>query len=247
MFLCIFLALNDVAFSVNEKEIFGVIGPNGAGKTTLFNVVSGFNTPTKGNVIFRDTLLNGKAVDQISQLGIARTFQNIRVFGDISVCENVLTGMHNQIHTSLLSTVLHSRQERTQEKLAREKAMELLAYLGIEQFADEYASNLSYGVQRKVEIARALASNPYLLMLDEPSAGMNEQETMALMELIKDINKKFGITIIVIEHNMNFIMNLCERIAVLNFGELMMLGAPAEVQSDSRVLEAYIGKGGDDV
>lgn len=236
------VALDSVNIRVEEGEIYGIIGPNGAGKTSLYNVITGFYTPTAGKVVFDGEPLAGKSIDKINHMGISRTFQNIRVFGDLTVLENVLIGMHNYINTNLASTILRSGKFKTEEHRAKEKAMDILKYMQIEEYASDYAGGLPYGAQRKMEIARALAGEPKMLLLDEPSAGMNDQETMALMELIKKINREKNITIIVIEHNMEFMMNLCHRIAALNFGKIMVIGTPSEVQSNPQVIEAYIGK-----
>jgi len=234
-------ALSKVNIEVNEGEIYGIIGPNGAGKTTLFNVISGFDAPTEGRVFFLGEDTTKMNITEHCVRGMARTFQNIRVFPEMTVLDNLQVGMHKRIYTDLCIVCLNTKKQKNIEREAREKAMEILKYLGIENVANEFAGNLPYGTQRKVEIGRALASEPKLLLLDEPSAGMNDQETMELMELIKGINK-LGPTVIVIEHNMKFMMNLCERIAVLNFGELLMVGTPKEVQEDQRVIEAYLGR-----
>jgi len=234
-------ALSDISLEVRENEIFGIIGPNGAGKTTLFNVISGFDSPTSGQVFFNGKKMTGKGITDYCISGMARTFQNIRVFSEMTVMENLMVGMHNTIRTNLWSTTLNTMREKNAEKEAAEKGMEILEYLKISHLADEYAANLSYGYQRKVEIGRALASAPKLILLDEPSAGMNEQETVELIELIRGIREK-GPAIIVIEHNMKFMMNLCQRLAVLNFGALLAIGEPEEIQNNPHVIEAYLGK-----
>lgn len=234
-------ALKKVCLEVNDGEIFGIIGPNGAGKTTLFNVISGFDCPTEGKVTFLGEDTTGKGITEHCIRGMARTFQNIRIFPEMTVMDNLQVGMHKRLYTDLCIVCLKTRKQKNIEKEARDKAMEILKYLGIENVANEYAGNLPYGTQRLVEIGRALASEPKLLLLDEPSAGMNQQETMELMKLIMGI-RELGPTIIVIEHNMKFMMNLSHRIAVLNFGELLMIGTPKEVQEDQRVIEAYLGR-----
>ena len=233
-------ALNDVNIDVLKGEIFGIIGPNGAGKTTLFNVISGFDTASSGKVLYCGEDVTKKNVYEHCVRGLSRTFQNIRIFKDMSVLDNLKVGMHNRIHTGLFHILLNDKKEKTEEQRVLEKAHEILRYLGIDDVSNEMAANLSYGDQRKVEIGRALASEPKLILLDEPSAGMNQSETLELMELIRGIRKR-DITIIVIEHNMQFMMNLCDRIAVLNFGKLLTVGKPQEVQNNREVIEAYLG------
>lgn len=238
-------AVNDVSLSVNRGEIFGIIGPNGAGKTTLFNLISGFNCADNGSVMFEGCDVTKRSIHEHSRLGMARTFQNIRVFSEMTVMDNLKVGMHNKINTGLADILLMTKREKAEEKSALEKAHEILRYLGIDDMSDEYASNLPYGSQRRVEIGRALASEPSLILLDEPSAGMNQNETMELMQLIYGLREK-NITIIVIEHNMQFMMNLCDRIAVLNFGKLLTVGTPEEVQGNQAVIDAYLGHSGGD-
>lgn len=233
-------ALSAVNFEVNHGEILGVIGPNGAGKTTLFNVITGFNSLSSGTLNFDGVDITGKKVHEITEAGFARTFQNIRLFGAMSVLDNLVTGMHINIRTGLLGSLLRHKKFKREEKRATAKAYEILRYLGIEQFAEEMASSLPYGIQRKVEIGRALACDPKIILLDEPSAGMNDQETQECMELIGGI-KKLGPSVVVIEHNMQLIMGICERIMVLNFGEKICDGTPEVVQSDQCVIEAYLG------
>ena len=229
-------ALSNINITVDSDEIFGIIGPNGAGKTTLFNVISGFTEPSAGKIFFRGKDMTGKGITDYAVHGLSRTFQNIRVFSEMTVLQNITVGMHNRIHTDLLAICLNTKKQKEAERKAYERAMEILKFLEIDKFANEYAGSLPYGTQRLVEIGRALASDPVLLLLDEPTAGMNEQETMELMELIKRIHKD-GPTVIVIEHNMKFMMNLCHRITVLNFGEMLMTGIPSEVQSNPQVIE----------
>lgn len=238
-------ALSDISLEVKSGEIFGIIGPNGAGKTTLFNVISGFDHATSGTIIYNGEDVTGKNVYEHCIRGLSRTFQNIRIFKELSVLDNLIVGMHNQIHTGLFNILLNDKKEKEEEKKAVETAHEILKYLKIDDVCGEIASNLPYGSQRKVEIGRALASEPNLILLDEPSAGMNQNETMELMELIKGIQRK-NITIIVIEHNMQFMMNLCDRIAVLNFGKLLTVGKPQEVQTNKEVIDAYLGTSEED-
>ena len=234
-------ALDDVTLDIQDDEIFGLIGPNGAGKTTLFNAVSGFSKPSSGEVEFCGENYTHKTTNEYCINGLARTFQNIRVFGDMTVVENLKVGMHKLIKTNLADIILQTRRQKAEEEKARQKCEEIMEFLGIEKYADDFAGGLPYGTQRLVEIGRALASDPKLILLDEPTAGMNEQETMDLMELIKRIRKR-GPAVLVIEHNMKFMMNLCDRIAVLNFGKLLMVGTPSEVSSNPEVIEAYLGK-----
>ena len=238
-------ALSDVDIDVNKGEIFGIIGPNGAGKTTLFNVISGFDAATSGKVLYCGEDVTRKNVYEHCVRGLSRTFQNIRIFKDMSVLDNLKVGMHNRIHTRLFDILLNNAREKEEEENALRKAHEILQYLGIDDVCDEIASNLPYGSQRKVEIGRALASEPNLILLDEPSAGMNQSETLELMELIRGIRDR-DITIIVIEHNMQFMMNLCDRIAVLNFGKLLTVGVPQEVQDNQEVIDAYLGSSEED-
>ena len=234
-------ALIDVDIEIRNDEILGVIGPNGAGKTTLFNVITGFDSLSKGKLSFEDVDVTGKLVHEMCAVGFARTFQNIRLFSAMTVIDNLVTGMHTKLHSGLFGSILKLKSNVRKENEAYEKAHEILTYLGIDQYAGEIADNLPYGKQRKVEIGRALASEPKIILLDEPSAGMNPQETAELMELIAGISKR-GPAVVVIEHNMQLIMGICDRITVLNFGEKICEGAPEYVQSDQSVIEAYLGQ-----
>ncbi|MEV8453531.1 ABC transporter ATP-binding protein [Streptomyces sp. NPDC052095] len=232
-------AVRGVDFTVNAGEIVGLIGPNGAGKTTFFNCLTGLYVPTEGKVSYKGTVLPPKP-HLVTQAGIARTFQNIRLFANMTVLENVLVGRHTRTKEGLWSALLRLPGFTRAEQASRERAMELLEFIGLQDKADHLARNLPYGDQRKLEIARALASDPGLLLLDEPTAGMNPQETRVTEELIFAIRDK-GIAVLVIEHDMRFIFNLCDRVAVLVQGEKLVEGTADVVQSDERVVAAYLG------
>ena len=234
-------AVNNLSMYIGENEIVGLIGPNGAGKTTVFNLLTKVYEPTRGEII-----LDGKNTEkyntvQINKEGIARTFQNIRLFNELSVLDNVLVGMHNHINYSTFETIFRIGKYYKQEKQANEKALELLKIFDLDKFADFKAGSLAYGAQRKLEIARALATNPKLLLLDEPAAGMNPQETEELMKTIRFVRDKFNISILLIEHDMNLVMNICERIYVLNYGTLLAKGSPEEIKNNKEVIKAYLG------
>ncbi|GAB2774286.1 ABC transporter ATP-binding protein [Streptomyces chlorus] len=233
-------AVRDVDLTVNSGEIVGLIGPNGAGKTTFFNCLTGLYIPTEGEVRYKDRVLPPKSF-KVTAAGIARTFQNIRLFGNMTVLENVLVGRHTRTKEGLWSALLRGPGFHKAEAKSRERAMELLEFIGLADKAEHLSRNLPYGEQRKLEIARALASEPGLLLLDEPTAGMNPQETRATEELIFAI-RDMGIAILVIEHDMRFIMNLCDRVAVLVQGEKLIEGDAATVQNDERVIAAYLGE-----
>jgi branched-chain amino acid transport system ATP-binding protein len=234
-------ALIDVNIDIMDDQILGVIGPNGAGKTTLFNVLTGFDGPTNGKVLFNGRDVTAKPVHYMSKMGLARTFQNIRLFNAMTVIDNIVVGMHNNLHAGLIGILFRVNPTMKNEKAAYKKGMEILDYLGLADVAQEYAGNLPYGMQRKVEIGRALASDPKLLLLDEPAAGMNPQEMNELMSLIKGI-RDMGPSIVLIEHNMPVVMGISERIVCLNFGEVLVDCSPEEAQTDARVIEAYLGQ-----
>ena len=234
-------ALHEVSLTVQRGEILGLIGPNGAGKTTLFNILTGLYHATSGQMWLDQTALPNLKSHQILQLGIARTFQNIRLFADMSALENVMVGRHCRTHAGILGAISRNRKTRLEEAGIRNRAAELLDLVGISRHSNTLAKNLSYGDQRRLEIARALATEPQLLALDEPAAGMNAAERNTLSQLIRTLRTQLGLTLLVIEHDVGLMLNLCDRIAVLDFGEIIALDCPANIRTNPRVIEAYLG------
>ncbi len=235
------VAVNNVSFTVNKHEIFGLIGPNGAGKTTLFNLITGLILPSSGQLIYQGKEISQRRPHEIAALGIARTFQNIRLFAELSALENVIIARHLHTNSSMLTGVLGVPPAPKEERNNKQKALELLELVGLQKRAEEKARNFAYGDQRRLEIARALALEPQILLLDEPAAGMNPSEKQQLSEFIRNLRDRFNLTIILIEHHVPLVMGLCDRIAVLDFGQLIALGEPAVVKNDPAVIEAYLG------
>ncbi len=235
-------AVDDFSLIIGRTEIAGLIGPNGAGKTTVFNLLTNVYQPTRGSIMLDGYNTAGKTTAQVNKMGIARTFQNIRLFSQMSVLENVLVGLHNSMHENLFSAVTHLFGYGKAERAAKEKALELLDFFHMADLADHQAGSLPYGAQRRLEIVRALATDPHIVLLDEPAAGMNPSETAELMENIRRIRDTFQIAILLIEHDMSLVMGICEGICVLNYGKVIAKGSPDEIKANPQVIEAYLGR-----
>ena len=235
-------AVSDLSFNIPKGKIYGVIGPNGAGKTTVFNQITGIYPPTSGEIMFEGKSLLGLKPSTIAQMGVARTFQNLRLFKKLTALENVMIACQHDCNYNLLTAIIRTKHYRQEEKRIKDEAESLLDIIGLSQYINQTASNLPYGHQRRLEIARAMALNPRLLLLDEPAAGMNPEESIALMEFIRDIKDKFNLTILLIEHHMELVMGICEHIVVLNFGKEIANGNPEAIQNNPDVITAYLGE-----
>ncbi|MGC5326207.1 ABC transporter ATP-binding protein [Brevibacillus sp. SYSU BS000544] len=241
------VANQDVTIQIEKGTITAVIGPNGAGKTTFFNMITGFYVPDEGDVLLNGKSIKGLRPDQIAGRGITRTFQNIRLFKEMSALENVMVGVHSRLSAGLLGILFNTKRVRTEEEKAKVEAYQLLEYIGIEHVANEAAGSLPYGLQRRLEIARALATNPQIILLDEPAAGMNPRETVEMTDFIRKLKKELDLTIILIEHDMKLVMGLSEYIHVLDYGRKIAEGTPEQIRTNPNVIEAYLGKSATEV